>query len=188
MLCSQALPSTPGASWARGKVRAALHREQFSSSFPAYQSSQWQHKGVPSNLGLVAASHPLGRAGSHSSAKLAEGREGEGRWWGGRKGRARSSCPTKAESHRKSGPRSEWICSASAKGSPRDLAVSPGDCSDGAVDIQGSAGAGLSPTAHSCLTIVESSNCREEFFLVDLYDFLWRAMVLWALCFFTHLF
>lgn len=71
---------------------------------------------------------------------------------------------------------------------PRDLAVSPRNCSDSAVDIQGSAGAGLSPTAHSCLTIVESSNCREEFFLVDLYDFLWRAMVLWALCFFTHLF
>lgn len=55
------------------------------------------------------------------------------------------------------------------------------------MDTQGYAGAGLSPTAHSCFTIIESLTYEEKFFLVDLYDFLWRGLVLWALCFFTHL-
>lgn len=40
---------------------------------------------------------------------------------------------------------------------------------------------------NSCFTITESLTYEEKNLLVDLYDFLWRVMVLWALCFFTHL-
>lgn len=108
--------------------------------------------------------------------------------WGGRKGRAKSSCLTKAVSHRKSRARSKWICSASAKGRPRDLSVSPGALLRQWSGYSGLCWSRAKPNSTQLFDHRRKSNYGEEFFLVDLSDFLWRVMVLWALCFFTHLF
>lgn len=97
-------------------------------------SSRWQHKGVcPQQLCWLQATTLAGQEAT--AQKKAEGKSQPrgGRvmvCWAGRKGCAWSSCPTKAASHRRSGPCSECICSASAKGRLGDLAVSPGPCWD----------------------------------------------------------
>lgn len=130
-------------------------------------SSRWQHKGVcPQQLCWLQATTLAGQEATAQQKAEEKSQPRGGRvmvCWAGRKGCAWSSCPTKAASHRRSGPCSECICSASAKGRLGDLAVSPGPCWDSGADAQGSAGAELSPTAHSCLTIIESLTTERNF-------------------------
>lgn len=131
--------------------------------------------------GEKATAQPSPMEGKHPAR-----REGE-QWCAVVPGRstARRNFPNKMVSHKKSRAHLKlpWfnICQRQTQG-PRSVPW-------GLVETvkQGYAGAELSPTARSCFTVVESLTHKEEFFLVDLYDLLWRGLVLWALCFFTHL-
>lgn len=196
MLCSQ--PSSciplitssvprPGGGKSSSAWEAALYLQLSSLSETVCWWQQQVHCQQPRWL------QPTSLAGEEATAQPSpmEGkrparREGE-QWCAGVTGRsaARRSCPNKMVSHKKSRERLKltWfdICQRRTQ---KPLSVPWGL---GETVKQGYAGAELSPTAHSCFTIVESLTYKEEFFLVDLYDFLWRGIVLWALCFFTHL-
>lgn len=171
MLCSQPLSSTSQAPWAWGKVGALLHGKQCHiCSFPACQSSWWQHKGVPSSC--AGCKPPLwqGRKPQLSQAQQ-RGRcsPGEGGWWcagvagrdvQGAVVRPRQS-PTGNLGHAQSG-----FAQPLPKAGPGTSLCPLGPCWDSGADIQGYAGAELSPTAHSCSTIVESLTTERNFSLL----------------------
>lgn len=163
---SAVLPTTvqhPMTMLGLGEVRAVLHGKQCHiCSLPAVGGS----RGCPQKPCWLQATALAGQEATAQQKAEETSQPRGGRvmvCWGGRKGCARGSCLTRAASHGGSGAHSECICSASAKGRPRDLTVSPGPCWDSGADIQGSAGAELSPTAHSCLTIVESLTTERNF-------------------------